>query len=214
MSDRGRIHIDLFTTLDGVAQSPGRPDEDPSGGFRFGGWQAPIFDDVIGAEVGAGIRRLDALVLGRRTYEVFAGYWPHHDGGASMIADKFNAVPKYVASRGEPALDWSGTTLLGGGPGADVVAEMDALRDRHREIHVIGSVDFARTLLDAGMFDELVLWVHPLVLGEGKRVFTEGATPATLRLLAPALTGPSGTVQLRYGPAGPVAVGDMDDVDV
>ena len=213
MADRGRIHIDLFTTLDGVAQAPGSPTEDPSGGFRFGGWQAPLPDDVIGAEVGAGIRSLDALVLGRRTYDIFAAYWPRHTGGASMIAHKFNAVPKYVASRGTPSLDWAGTSLLGARPGADVVAAMDALRDRHREIHVIGSVDFARTLLDAGMFDELVLWVHPLVLGEGKRVFPEGASSTTLRLLAPALTGPSGTVQLRYGPAGPVEVGDMDDVD-
>jgi RibD C-terminal domain len=101
----GLIQIDLFTTLDGVAQAPGGPDEDTDNGFAFGGWQAPLFDDVVGERVGADIAALDALLLGRKTYDIFAGYWPHQ---TNEIARVFNSVPKYVASRGTPP--WSGRT--------------------------------------------------------------------------------------------------------
>ncbi|WP_442574172.1 dihydrofolate reductase family protein [Microbacterium sp. F51-2R] len=203
---RGRIFIDLFTTLDGVAQAPGAPDEDTSGGFPFGGWQAPFRDEVIGREIMAGISRLDALLLGRRTYDIFAAYWPNYRGGEdNPIAEKFNAVPKYVASRGALEPEWAGTTPLG----PDVLAEVDALRDRHREIHVIGSVDLAHTLIDAQLFDELVLWVYPIVLGQGKKVFPDGVAPTALRLIAPAVTGDSGAVSLRYAPAGKPTTGDM-----
>ena len=166
----GRIRIDLFTTLDGVAQAPGGRDEDPSDGFRFGGWQAPLPDEVIGKSVGEGIAAMDALVLGRRTYDIFAGYWPDYVGPASHIADRFNGMPKYVASRGNPTLGWKGTTLLG----PDLHAEFAELRKRHRDIHVIGSVDFVHTLLAEQLYDELLLWVHPIVLGEGRKVFPDG----------------------------------------
>lgn len=207
---RGRIFIDLFTTLDGVAQAPGGPDEDTSGGFAFGGWQAPFRDERIGAEIMAGISRLDALLLGRRTYDIFAAYWPNYgEGEDNPIAEKFNAVPKYVASRGALSADWSGTTLLG----PDLLAEVDALRDRHREIHVIGSVDLAHTLIDAQLFDELVLWVYPVVLGQGKKVFPDGVAPTALRLVEPAVTGDSGAVSLRYAPAGKPTTGDMTQPD-
>jgi dihydrofolate reductase len=205
MSETGRLHIDLFATLDGVAQAPGGPDEDRDGGFRFGGWQAPLIDDVAGAQVAAGIAELDALLLGRRTYDIFAAYWPRHTGQDQQIATTFNAVPKYVASRGRPTLDWAGSTLLG----PDLPAEIDALRARHRSIHVIGSVEFARTLIDAQLFDVLNLWVHPIVLGEGKKVFPSGAAPTSLRLLEPPQVSTTGVVLLRYAPAGLPGVGDM-----
>lgn len=199
----GRIHIDLFTTLDGVAQAPGGPDEDRTGDFPYGGWQAPFPDDVIGATIWEGISELDALLLGRRTYDIFAGYWPHQSGG---IADVFNRVPKYVASRGLPNLGWDGSTQLG----MDLAREVEALRARHDSIHVIGSVNFAQTLLKEQLFDVLTLWVYPVVLGRGKRVFPEGAAPGNFTLLEPAVTGPSGAVLLRYGPAGgDVQTGDM-----
>lgn len=201
----GRIVIDIFMTLDGVAQAPGGPDEDPSSGFPFGGWQAPFADPTSGEQILAGIRRIDALLLGRRTYDIFAAYWPVHTGQDSVVADVLNAVPKYVASRGEPALDWADSTLLG----PDLAAEIDALRARYAETHVIGSVDFAHSLLDAGLFDELNLWVYPVVLGRGKRVFPEGAVPATLRLIEPPVGSEKGAVRLRYAPAGPVITGDM-----
>ena len=106
----GVIQIDLFTTLDGVAQAPGAPDEDTDGGFEFGGWQAPVADEVIGEQVVAGIAKLDALLLGRKTYDIFAAYWPHQ---TNEIAEVFNRVPKYVASRSNPTLGWPGSTLLG-----------------------------------------------------------------------------------------------------
>ena len=205
----GRIYIDLFTSLDGVAQAPGGPEEDPTGGFPYGGWQAPFPDERIGAAIMQGIEELDALLLGRRTYDIFAGYWPQHtDGPDGAIGRKFDAVPKYVASRGTPSLDWQGSSQLG----PDVGDEVRALRDRHESVHVIGSIDFAQTLLREQLFDVLTLWVYPVVLGQGKKVFPDGAAPANLTLLEPAESGPLGVVQLRYGPAaGPVQTGTVGD---
>lgn len=203
----GRITIDLFTTLDGVAQAPGGPEEDTSGGFPYGGWQAPFTDETVGRMVVEGIDAMDALVLGRRTYDIFAAYWPQHTEGdeEGRIGRKFAQVPKYVASRGTPALAWSGTTRLG----PDAVAEVAALRDRHADIHVIGSVDLVHSLLAADAYDVLSLWVYPVVIGRGKKVFPDGAAPATLALLAPPIVSENGAVLLRYGPAGPLRTGDM-----
>lgn len=199
----GRITIDLFTTLDGVAQAPGGPDEDPSGGFPYGGWQAPLPDDVIGRAVGEGIARMDALVLGRRTYDIFADYWPKHVD--NPIGRRFAEIPKYVASRSALEPEWDGTTQLRG----DAAAAVAALRDRHDDIHVIGSVNLVQSLLAADAYDELRLWVHPVVLGQGKKVFPDGATPARLRLIEPPITGGT-VVQLRYAPDGPVQTGSME----
>ncbi|WP_028045662.1 dihydrofolate reductase family protein [Cellulomonas sp. URHE0023] len=199
----GRLHIDLFVTLDGVAQAPGGPEEDPSGAFPFGGWQAPLIDDVVGREVSAGIAEMDALLLGRRTYDIFAAYWPQHEND---IGRQLNAVPKYVASRGTPELNWSGSTQLG----PDLVAEVQAVRERHERTHVIGSVDLVQTLLAERLFDVLTLWVYPIVLGQGKKVFRDGARASGLRLLEPPVSGSSGAVQLRYAPTGAdPGTGDM-----
>jgi dihydrofolate reductase len=203
----GIIQIDLFTTLDGVAQAPGGPDEDPEGGFEFGGWQAPLFDEAVGEWVTAGINQLDALLLGRKTYDIFAGYWPHQD---DEIGGVLNRVPKYVASRGNPTLDWAGSTLLG----PDLAQAVGELRDRHENVHIIGSLDLVQTLVAERLFDHLTLWVYPIVLGTGKKVFADGATPSNLSLVEPATTSPGGTVQLRYALAeGTPATGDMAQVD-
>lgn len=204
---RGRIVIDLFTSLDGVAQAPGSADEDPSGGFRFGGWQAPLPDTMVGEQVRAYVESMDALLLGRRTYDIFSAYWPQHtDGPEGFIGRTFDAVPKYVASRTSFEPGWNGTTRLGG----DTVAEVDALRDRHSAIHVVGSVDLVQTLLAAQVYDELKLWVYPVVLGQGKKVFPDAAAPSRMRLLEPPLTGDAGVVQLRYGPVpGEPETGEM-----
>jgi len=191
----GRLFIDLFVTLDGVAQAPGGRDEDPSGGFPFGGWQAPLYDDVVGRHVMAGIQSMDALLLGRRTYDIFAGYWPHQD---NAIAHQLNGVPKYVASRGTPNLGWPTSTQLG----PDLVADVRALRDRHESTHVIGSLDLVQTLLAERLFDVLTLWVYPVLLGQGKRVFPQGVRPSELTLLEPPEAGSGGAVTLRYGPTG------------
>lgn len=193
----GIIHIDEFTTLDGVGQAPGGPEEDTEGGFTFGGWQAPLFEEATGELVGAGMATLDALLLGRKTYDIFAGYWPHQgtEGPDASIAELFNRIPKYVASRSAPDLDWQNSTLLG----ADLAAEIDTLRGRHDHVHVIGSLDFVQTLIAERLFDELTLWVFPVVLGQGKKVFADGVTPSNLRLLEPPVTTPGGTIQLRCG---------------
>lgn len=203
----GRIIIDLFTTLDGVAQAPGGPEEDPSDDFPFGGWQAGYPSEAVGESVTAGMQTLDALLLGRRTYDIFAGYWPQHtDGPEGWIGQLFDRVPKYVASRDAAlGLDWQGSTRIGD----DLPAEIAALRERHRDVHVIGSVDLVQTLLAEQLYDELQLWVYPVVLGRGKKVFPDGATPHNMRLLS-AEAGDGGAVLLRYAPEpGAVRTGTM-----
>jgi len=201
----GEIHIDLFTTVDLVAQAPGAPDEDPEGGFPWGGWQAPLIDDVVGEWVVAGMESLDALLLGRKTYDIFAAYWPHQ---SDQIGTLFNRVPKYVASRGTPALDWSGAVQLG----PNLAAEVAQLRERHASIHVIGSIDLVQTLLRERLFDYLNLWVHPIILGTGKTVFAGGGVPASLALAEPAATSPRGVVKLRYRLTdGEPTTGDMTE---
>ena len=195
----GTIHIDLFTTLDGVAQAPGGPDEDPSGGFAFGGWQAPLTGDEDGAQIMAGIRATDALLLGRRTYDIFAAYWPRQlDDADSEIARIFDAVPKYVASRGTPDLPWRGSHQLG----PDLAEEIAALRARHDQVHVIGSIDFARTLVAESLFDRLNLWVYPIVVGAGKRLFPPDGPALGLELLSASPASSKGAVLLSYGPTG------------
>jgi dihydrofolate reductase len=174
----GLIHIEMFSTLDLVGQAPGGPDEDPEG-FDFGGWQAPLMDDVAGAQVRAAYEDTDALLLGRRTYDIFAAFWPHQEGGQDdEIATLFNRVPKYVASRGKSDLSWAGSTQLG----PDLASAVREVRDRHEHVKVVGSLNLVQTLLRERLFDRLDLWVHPITLGVGKKVFDGGAVPANLVL--------------------------------
>jgi dihydrofolate reductase len=203
----GLIHIEMFATLDLVGQAPGGPEEDPAG-FPFGGWQAPLMDEVSGGQVGAAYEGTDALLLGRRTYDIFAAYWPHQQGGGQDgdIATLFNSVPKYVASRGTPNLSWAGSSQLG----PDLAAAVREVRDRHEHVKVVGSLDLVQTLLREKLFDRLDLWLHPIVLGVGKKVFDGGAVPTNLTLLEPPAAGGKGTVFLRYGLAdGTPGTGDM-----
>jgi dihydrofolate reductase len=203
----GLIHIDLFSTLDGVAQAPGGPEEDSDGRFAFGGWQAPLIDEVVGEQIESGMAGMDALLLGRRTYDIFAAYWPNAEGS---IARLFNRLPKYVASRQRPALEWADSTLLG----PDIVTAVRELRERHANIHVIGSLDFVQTLLADRLFDRLTLWVYPILLGGGKKVFADGVVPTNLRLIEPVVASPKGAVMQRYALAdGTPGVGDMSAVD-
>ncbi|PWC03746.1 dihydrofolate reductase family protein [Agromyces badenianii] len=195
----GIIVVDLFITLDGVYQAPGGPEEDPEGGFEFGGWQGPYLDEESGESIGAGIDRLQALLLGRKTYDIFAGYWPNQ--GDQPIAVKFNAVPKFVASRTLTDPSWAGTTVV-----TDVATEVRAIRDRFDEIHVIGSGDLVRTLLNEGLVDRLNLLVYPVVFGTGKRLWSGGA-PGAFRLAEPPKVFPKGAMQLVYEPAGEVVTG-------
>ena len=207
----GLIHIEMFATLDLVGQAPGGPDEDPDGGFPFGGWQAPLLDDVSGAQVGAAYEGTDALLLGRRTYDIFAAYWPHQEGGQdNAIAELFNSIPKYVASRGRPDLSWAGSTQLG----PDLAGAVREIRQRHESIKVVGSLNLVQTLVRERLFDRLDLWVHPIVLGTGKRVFEDGVVPANLTLTAPPVASSKGTVYLRYALGeGVPGTGDMGAPD-
>lgn len=192
----GILSVDLFITLDGVYQAPGGPDEDREGGFEFGGWQAAYFDDETGEAIGAGINRMDALLLGRKTYDIFASYWPTR-GEDDPIAVTFNALPKFVVSRSLTDPKWEGTTAV-----ADV-AELAALKDRFDDIHVIGSGDLTRSLLEAGLVDRLNLFLYPLTFGAGKRLFADGTgVPAAFRFAQPPQAFPKGAILLAYERAG------------
>jgi dihydrofolate reductase len=203
----GLIDIEMFATLDLVGQAPGGPEEDPEGGFPFGGWQAPLIDEVTGAQVAAAYEGTDALLLGRRTYDIFAAYWPNQDDEFGTL---FNSIPKYVASRGTPDLSWAGSTQLG----PDLASAVRELRDRHQHVKVVGSLNLVQTLLREKLFDRLDLWLHPIVLGVGKKVFDGGAVPTNITLLEPPLASAKGTVYLRYGLAeGTPETGDMSAPD-
>jgi dihydrofolate reductase len=202
----GLIQIEMFATLDLVGQAPGGPEEDPEG-FPFGGWQAPLMDEVSGGQVLAAYEGTDALLLGRRTYDIFAAFWPHQGDDFAAL---FNRIPKYVASRGTPDLPWAGSTQLG----PDLPAAVREIRDRHEHVTVVGSLDLVQTLLREKLFDRLDLWLHPITLGVGKKVFDGGAVPSNLTLLEPPVAGGKGTVYLRYGLAeGTPATGDMTAPD-
>jgi len=201
----GIVAVDLFITLDGVYQAPGGPEEDPSDGFEFGGWQAPYLDEESGAVIGAGIDRLDALLLGRRTYDIFADYWPKHTD--TQVGAKFETVPKFVASRTLTDPSWPGTTVV-----SDVAKEVPALTDRFDEIHVIGSGALARSLLAADLVDRLNLYLYPIAFGSGKRLFDAGTVPAAFSLAQQPIAFPKGAVGLVYERAGvPVTGIRMED---
>ncbi|WP_353813469.1 dihydrofolate reductase family protein [Agromyces sp. SYSU T00266] len=200
----GILAVDLFITLDGVYQAPGAAEEDPEGGFAFGGWQAPYIDEKSGEVIGAGIDRLDALMLGRTTYDIFADYWPRHTD--TPIGAKFEAVPKFVASHTLTDPAWANTTVV-----TDVAAEVPAITDRFEEIHVIGSGALARSLLAADLVDRLNLYLYPIAFGSGKRLFDSGTVPAAFTLAQPPVAFPKGAISLVYERAGvPVTGIDMD----
>jgi dihydrofolate reductase len=200
----GELVITTFMTLDGVLQAPGGPDEDRESGFEHGGWQAPLLDEESGNVLFEQASSMDALLLGRKTYDIFANYWPTAPEEIPFTG-LLNRVPKYVASRTltEP-LTWQGSTLLTG----DLAESITAVKERHNEVHVIGSLDLVQSLLRSGLVDRLELWQYPLLLGSGKRVFEGGTVPTALRLTE-SVTYPNGTLQLSYETAGEPTYGDM-----
>jgi len=202
----GQLIVTEFVTLDGVGQAPGGVDEDRDGGFPHGGWQAPVSDPGSGAVIFEQASTMGALLLGRRTYDIFAGYWPNASEDIPFTG-LLNGIPKYVASHTltEP-LSWHGTSLLGG----DLAERIAALEDRHGEVHVIGSLNLVQSLLRLGLVDRLNLWVYPLILGTGKQLFAGGAAPTALRL-TDSTTYPSGTVHLTYETAGTPTYGNVDE---
>jgi dihydrofolate reductase len=200
----GKLIVTEFVTVDGVAQAPGAPDEDRDGGFTHGGWQAPLLDQEAGGAVFEQARSMDGLLLGRKTYEIFADYWPRAPEEIPFTG-LLNGVPKYVASRtlARP-LAWQGSTQVTG----DLAESIGALKERHNEVHVIGSLDLVQSLLRFGLVDRLNLWLYPLLLGSGKRVFADGTVPTALRLIE-SVTYPNGTLHLAYETAGVPTYGNL-----
>lgn len=203
LSQTGRVGIivaNLFLTLDGVYQAPGGREEDTEAGFAYGGWQLPVSDDEAEAAIEAGISQIDALLLGRKTYDIFAAYWPHQSGD---IGGTLNQVPKFVVSSSLTAPSWEGTTVL---PNATAAGR---LREEYNEVHMFGSGVLIRSLLAADVIDRLHFWLYPITLGQGKRLFDAGTVPASFRLAEPARTFPKGAVSLVYERAGDVKTQDM-----
>ncbi|MBA2381544.1 MAG: dihydrofolate reductase family protein [Chloroflexi bacterium] len=198
----GIIAADVFITLDGVYQAPGRRDEDHEGDFAFGGWQAPWTEASIGESIMSSIERTDALLLGRRTYDIFSAYWPFQPA-ANPVAAKFAAIPKYVVSRTLEDPRWADTTVL---PDAAAVGR---LRDEFDEVHSWGSGQLLRSLLAEGFLDRLNLWMYPIALGTGKRLFDTGTVPVTFRPVQPAHVSDAGVMTLVFEPAGDVETGEV-----
>jgi dihydrofolate reductase len=196
--------VTAFVSVDGVVQAPGGPDEDRDGGFEHGGWVVPHVDDQLREGMVALTRRADALLLGRRTYDIFAASWPLAPAD-DPIGSKLNTMRKYVASRTLSAPAWQNSTLLGD----DVVEAVWALKDGPGgEIQVHGSGALVQTLLEHDLVDELHLLVFPVLIGSGKRLFADGTVPAGLRLLDTA-TSSTGVVVSRYARDGKLGQGAM-----
>jgi dihydrofolate reductase len=199
----GELVVNMFVTLDGVMQAPGEPGEDLEGGFEHGGWQVPYLDDESGKVMTEHLAGLDALLLGRRTYEIFAAYWPKAPAN-NPIAPLLNKAPKYVASRTLDTVEWANSTLVTG----DVTDAVGGLKQEYDQLHVIGSGELVQTLLRHNLVDRLHLWVYPVLLGSGKQLFAGGTVPTALRLVDSA-SFPRGSVLLSYQRAGKPTYGDL-----
>ena len=209
-----KIRATTFISLDGVMQAPGGPEEDLTTGFRYGGWTVPYWDDVLSQAMGESFAEPFELLLGRRTYDIFAAHWPRiptepgadgYDAGDAEIARTFNSVAKHVATRDPATLTWSNSRWLG----ADVPA---ALRELRRttgpDLLVQGSSVLLQALLEHDLLDELTLLVYPVTLGKGKRLFGEGTRPASFAMTASTIS-PSGVVVATYARAGEVRTGSF-----
>jgi dihydrofolate reductase len=198
-----RLTLHTFLTLDGVMQAPGGPDEDTGGGFRYGGWSAPYGDQDFGAAMTGWFEHATAFLLGRKTYQIFAGYWPKVTDPGDPIATKLNALPKYVASATLESADWNNSTLLGG----DVVTEVGKLKERPGdELQVHGSGQLAQALIEHDLVDEYRLLIFPVHLGSGQKLFRDGAGAAALRLIQSSVTS-TGVLIASYVPDGPARLG-------
>ncbi|GAA2202061.1 dihydrofolate reductase family protein [Streptomyces bangladeshensis] len=202
----GRLVSTIFITLDGVYQAPGGPQEDTRGGFAQGGWSFPYGDDDFGRFVTEVLAGAGGFLLGRRTYEIFASYWPKVTDPADPVAGPLNALPKYVVSTTLRAPGWAGTTVVSG----DLAQEVTALKERtDGELQVHGSGALLRSLLDLRLVDTLHVLTFPVVLGDGRRLFTEGAVPTRFSHRSGRVTG-SGVCLHTYDVAGSPEYGSYD----
>jgi dihydrofolate reductase len=199
-----KLVVGTFLTLDGVMQAPGGPDEDREGGFDHGGWSFTYWDDMMGRLIVESTLKAGALLLGRKTYEIFAAHWPHV-GDDDPIAAKLNSVPKYVASRTLDEVTWNNAALIQGDV-AEAVAKLK--QEPGGEIQVTGSGDLVQTLLEHDLVDEYKLWIFPLVVGDGKRLFGHGTLPGALKLVD-TQTSTTGVAIHTYERAGEIQQGSF-----
>jgi dihydrofolate reductase len=200
-----KIIVAIFTSLDGVMQAPGGPQEDPTGGFTLGGWIAPYFDEALGASLGQIFGRPFDLLLGRKTYDIFAAHWPYVSDPNDPIAKIFNQVMKHVASRSSPKLSWQNSRLLG----KDILASLKQLKGEDGpDLLVQGSSHLLQTLWKYGLVDEFSVLIFPVVLGKGKRLFGDGTIPRGLKLVK-SQSYATGVIVANYEPAGEVKTGDF-----
>lgn len=173
-----KIIVNAFLTLDGVMQAPGGPEEDPEGGFVHGGWQGPFASEATGRLIVEGLADADAFLLGRKTYDIFSNYWPKITDPDNPIATALNSRPKYVLSRSLDDLAWNNSSRVQG----DVVTELRKLREQPGQgLHAWGSTDALQTLLKHDLIDELRVFIYPVILGSGKRLFGSGTMPVALK---------------------------------
>ena len=209
-SDRGRGDLSMrritgaaFVSLDGVMQAPGGPTEDWTGGFEHGGWLAGLFDEAVGSRIDRLFGGEFDLLLGRRTYDIFAAFWPFAGDDQKEIRDPFNRAAKYVVTSGDAPLSWQNSRRL---PGIDAVAAVK--RTEGPDLVIQGSSLLYPQLLAAGLLDELVLMIFPIVLGSGKRLFGDGTPAGTMRMTGHEVT-PRGAIIATYEPAGAVETGSF-----
>lgn len=204
-----KLIVTTFLTLDGVMQAPGGPEEDPSGGFAHGGWSVNYWDDVMGKTMDGIMGHPFDLVLGRKTYEIFAAYWPH--AGDDPAAKALNDATKHVASRTLRSLDWANSLLIEGDASEGIAA---LKRQDGPELQVHGSGDLIQTLLRSGLIDVFHVWTFPAVVGPGKRLFADGTLPAGLKLVD-SVVSTTGVVIATYVPAGDLVTGSfgLEDPD-
>ncbi|MFJ8751905.1 dihydrofolate reductase family protein [Streptomyces sp. NPDC102441] len=202
-----RLTLTTFVSLDGVMQAPGGTDEDTSDGFECGGWQVPFADEDMGTFMTEVFDRSGAFLLGRRTYDIFAAYWPLVTDPQDPIAARLNTLPKHVVSTTLTDPAWENTTVVSG----DVPAEVARLKERTEEgeLQVHGSATLARSLLAHDLIDEINLLVHPVYLGGGRRLFADGGQPTAFELTGARATG-SGIAIHTYRPAGRARFGEFD----
>jgi dihydrofolate reductase len=192
----------MFTSLEGVIQAPGGPEEDPTGGFQFGGWGATHWDEAMGEYIGEGFSTPFDLLLGRKTYEIFAAHWPFTE---EEPAGLFNGITKYVATSSAEPLAWQNSVKLEG----DVPEAVARLKEGDGpDLLTQGSAVLVRALLVAGLVDELSLLVFPVLLGHGKRWYGEDAKAGNWQLQS-SRTSTTGVLMSRYTPKGPIRIGDF-----
>jgi len=200
-----KLVVGTFLSVDGVMQAPGGPDEDREGGFEHGGWSFNYWDDVMGPIMDEFTNRADGLLLGRKTYEIFASHWPHVTDESDPVASKLNSIPKYVASTTLESVEWNNSTLLKG----DIAEEVAKLKDQPgTEIQVTGSGQLIQTLMKHDLVDEYRLWIFPVLLGTGKRLFADGTIPSGLKL-ADTKTSTTGVAIHTYQRSGKIEYGSF-----